>query len=666
MAPDIAKKKPQPALFDDSEDESDGGANLKINEEFAKRFEHNKKREERHRLEEKYKAMGKKPPGEDEDEDDDDSSDDETEDEDGYLATEELDAQLNATLEAIRKKDPRIYDGKSTFYQPEEAATGEQPKTKKEKPIFLQDYHRERIMAGDAGIDDEVEAPKTYAEEQSNLQNSIRDEIQAQLRAEAGEESEEDDGFIKPKKGEVERVKAELQAGMHPSRANQLNSGKSGKSGKSAKSVDVAVADKDPELFLSNFMASRAWIEPDSANWKAFESDDEDINDQADEWEAAYNLRFEDPSKSNEVLRSYARDVAAAKSVRREEKTGRKKQRELERERKEAEKQERREERARLRKLKLDEAETKLKQIKKAAGISGKAIKEEDWVKFLNDAWENDRWEEEMNKTFGDQYYAEGEGAASEDEDEDGAAGDRKKVKKPKWDDDIDIKDLVPDFEDEEKPQISLSELEADEEEVGDEDEDEDDEDAPATKRQKTAKDRKKERLASQKEARRERAQLEALVDAKMDIDNPAALAASSSSSKPHDKDIPKFAYRETWAESYGLTARDILMAPSDAALNEFVGLKKLAHFRPQDKRSKDKKRLSKKARLRQWRRETFGAEAEKEGPAFAFGGSGAAVEDKSAGATAVEGDSNIIEGSSKKRKKRSGRKGKGPAAADE
>lgn len=39
------------SLFDDSDDESDGGVKLKINSEYAKRFEHNKKREELHRCE---------------------------------------------------------------------------------------------------------------------------------------------------------------------------------------------------------------------------------------------------------------------------------------------------------------------------------------------------------------------------------------------------------------------------------------------------------------------------------------------------------------------------------------------------------------------------------------------------------------------------------------
>lgn len=43
MAASDARKK---SLFDDSDDESDGGVKLQINSEYAKRFEHNKKREE--------------------------------------------------------------------------------------------------------------------------------------------------------------------------------------------------------------------------------------------------------------------------------------------------------------------------------------------------------------------------------------------------------------------------------------------------------------------------------------------------------------------------------------------------------------------------------------------------------------------------------------------
>ncbi|KAI0902217.1 Krr1-domain-containing protein [Annulohypoxylon nitens] len=624
-------------LFDDSDDESDGGVKLQINAEYAKKFEYNKKREELSRLEEKYKSKqtnrDKSKPGDDED---DDSSSDETEDENGFLATEDLDAEISATLQAIKNKDPRVYDSKTTFYKPIDESTPTDDslaKEKKEKPVFLRDYHREKILRGDTGadFDNTKEPPRTYAQEQDDLKQSIKDEIKAQLEADDGaESSDSDEEFMKAK----EETRTAPASGIHPSRAGKIKVSK----------PDVVEADKDPELFLSNFMASRAWVEEDANGWQAFESDDGE-DDKADEWEAAYNLRFEDPNKSNEVLKSYSRNVVAARSVRREDKTARKKQREIEREQKEDEKQKRKEERARLRRLKLDEAEGKLKKIKKAAGLSGKTLKDEEWQKMLEDAWENDKWEEQLKKTFDEQYYAEAEEVLSADED--GVDIKKsKKIKKPKWDDDIDIKDLIPDFEDDERPNITLTD---DEQNEGDEE----DEDEPSAKRQKSSKERKREKLASQKEVRQERAKLEAFIDAKMDIEDPEVLGGSSSSSKK--KGPSAFSYRETRPESFGLTTRDILMA-SDADLNQYAGLKKLAHFRPEDKQSKDRKRLGKKARLRQWRKETFGPEFEREPPAYNPGGSGAGAESKAQDA----GNSNIIEGGSKKKRKRSGRGKKG------
>ncbi|KAI1116988.1 Krr1-domain-containing protein [Nemania sp. NC0429] len=630
MASAEARKR---VLFDDSDDESDGGANLKVNDEYARRFEHNKKREELHRLEEKYKSKQSNGSSSKtrEDDEDDDSSSDETEDDDGFLATEELDAQISATLQAIKNKDPRVYDGKSTFYTPidedpsiQSAAT----KPKKAKPLFLQDYHRERLMRGDTGADDQEEEddeaqPQTYAEEQDDLKKSLQNEIQAQLKA-AGDdgESDEDENFMKAKEG----TKVASANSVHPSRATKIK----------VPIPDVKEADKDPELFLSNFLASRAWARGEGNGWQPFESD-EDEDEKADEWEAAYNMRFEDPSKSNEVLRSYARDVTASISVRREEKTGRKRLRELEKEKKEAEKTQKKEERARLRRLKLEEAESKLEKIKKAAGLRGQALKDEEWQKLLEGAWENDEWEKEMNHFFNDDYYADGDELS---DDEDGAKGSKKKPKKPKWDDDIDIKDLVPDEDDEERPRFTLTDDEA-----AEEGEEEDDEDAPAVKRQKTsAKERKKERLASQKEARKERAKLEALVDAHMDLENPEILSGATSSK---DTGPSRFGYIETKPESFGLTTGDILMA-SDADLNNFVGLKKLAHWRDPERKSKDRKRFGKKARLRQWRKETFGPEFEREPPAPNFG----KLEKEMAAVDDEDDNTNIVEGSKKKRKR--------------
>ena len=459
-------------------------------------------------------------------------------------------------------------------------------------------------MKGDIGAsDDEEDTPMTYLQEQDALKKSILSEINA---AAVGDDSdEEDEGFIKRKASE----KTDSN-GVHPSRSVNLK----------ITEVDIKEAEKDPETFLSNFMSARAWVPADGSNWKAFESDEGEDDNNADEFENAYNMRFEDPEKSNEFLRSYARDIAAKKSVRREEKTGRKRLRELERERKEEEKRQRHEEKARLRKLKLEEAEEKLRKVKHAAGAVGKDLSAEDWMKFLDDAWENDKWEEEMVKRFGDDYYAQDDQdvVASDDGEADGDKK-KKKPKKPKWDDDIDIKDLVPDFvDDEAKPDISLSDVEGEEDADADQDAEEDGEDGDRPSKKRKV-DHKKARKESQKQARQQRTKLEALVDSKLELSNHDLL------SKPIHA---PFRYRETSPQTFGMTARDILLAPSDAALNDFAGLKKLASFRDEEKKRRDRKKLGKKARLRQWRRDTFGREFEHTGPTYGFERLVAAEED--------------------------------------
>ena len=506
--------------------------------------------------------------------DDDDESSDESEDEDGFLATEDLDAQISATLNAIRTKDPRLYDKDFKFIQ---LAEEEAQKEKKEKPVFLRDYQRERLLKdAEGGSYDEDSGPRTYAQEQDSLKKSIISEINA---AGPEDDSDSDDGGFVKKAREPVKMNA---SGVHPSRAAAIK----------ISDVDVQEADRDPEMYLSNFMSSRAWIPEEGGRWQAFDSDDSEDEDRADEFEQAYNMRFEDPSKSNEVLKSYARDFASARSVRREEKTGRQRQRDLAKEKKEEEKRQLREDKARLRKLKLEETEEKLRKVKQAAGSTGKDLSEKDWMAFLDDAWDNDKWEEEMRKRFGEDYYAMDDNAiGSEDE----GAKSTKHPKKPKWDDDIDIKDIVPDFDDDAEPAIALS--------------DEEEDDSRPSKKRKTA-DHKRERLESQKKARQERSRVEALVDSKLELTNHDLLASNSDAA---------FRYRETSPQAFGMTARDILLAPSDKDLNEFAGLKKLASFRDPEKKRRDKKRLGKKARLREWRRGTFGREFEREGPTYGF-----------------------------------------------
>ncbi|TVY80990.1 Protein kri1, partial [Lachnellula suecica] len=606
-------------LLDDSDSSDDeGGVTLnqpgfKINEEYARKFEHNSKRAELHRLEEKYNKSAKPANGQygDKYDEDSESSNDEDEDDDGFLATEELDAQISATLQAVRNKDPRVYDEKVTFYTPiEEGAEDGAAPAKKEKPMLLSDYHRENLLKGIINPEDEDETPRTFAQEQADLKRTVVKEMHAAAE-DGSDDDDEDGGFLIPKS-----KPQPANQGIHPSRAAKVKV-----------NLDVKSADKEPETFLSNFMTARAWVPGESSRFQPFESDDEEEDKRAEEFEAAYNLRFETAGGSNEKLQSYARDIIAAKSVRREEPNSRKKQRDTLREKREAEKRERDEDKARLRQLKIGEMEEKLQKIKKAAGIKGKTLKDVEWTKFLDENWNDDTWEEEMNKRFGEDYYAEQEAGSDSDGE---ATSKKKKPRKPKWDDDIDIKDLIPDFVDEdasEKPAFTLSDSE---------DQDEDGEDGATPKKGKTNKDRLQEKQAKKKAARIERKKIEELVDNQMDLDLPL-----------NSKKASAFRYRETSPTSFGLTARDILMAP-DSQLNQFAGLKKMAAFRDPEKKRKDKKNLGKKARLRQWRKETFGNE---DGPEVVIGAN--------AGEGALVGDDvDIVEG--KKKKKRS-RKNKGP-----
>lgn len=538
--------------------------------------------------------------------DSEDESSSEEEDEDGELATTALDEEIMATLKAIRSKDPRVYDKDAQFYTKEDAnAQPEDAQKKKPKPMTLHDYHRENLLSGNPlPEDDTSDAPRTYAQEQEDLKKSIVQQMHAAAEDE-GDQSDNDAG--------------EEEDFLVRKSAPEPVSG----SKKDAK-LNIENADKDPETFLSNFLSARAWIPAGRENLQPFESDDEEEDERAEAFEEAYNFRFEDPSKINTQLITHSRDATNQQSVRRDEKSGRKKIRDAERQKKEEEKKQRETEKNRLRKLKTEELQEKVRKVKEVAGLRASKFTDEDWAKFLDGAWDDKDWEKEMQKNFGEEYYAEKDDFGGDGEEK------RKHPKKPTWDDDIDITDLVPDFEDEENPAFDPSDAEM---------EDVDDAGEGSSKNKKSKAQEKRDQ---KREARKDRMRIDEAVDRNLDLDV-ALLPGASKKNTGH------FRYRETSPQSFGLTARDILMA-DDAHLNQFAGLKKLASFRDAEKKSKDQRKLGKKARLRQWRKDTFGNE---EGPEFVFGGEKGPGKDDAPEA----GDVDIREGEPRKKKRKRSKK---------
>ncbi|KAL6713488.1 Kinetochore protein Spc24 [Lecanora helva] len=604
-----------------------------INEEFARRFEHNKQREELHRLEEKYgksiKSSGQRFATDSENDDSEgreSSTDSEDEDDDGVLASGPLDAQIQSTLEAIRRKDPRVYDKNAKFYtELDEGAQNDMTTDiKKEKPMYLSDYHRKNLLEGEGKDHSENPEPTSYVQKQDDLKNAILREMHAAAEVPSSPEGDHDeatDDFL------VQKLPASHKDTIDP------------ESKHTQKQLNIEAAEKDPEAYLSNFMSARAWVPTENSSFQPFESDDEEEDRRAEDFEAAYNMRFEDPETSNEKLMSHARDAAAKYSVRKDGTNPRKRAREVERIKKEILKQTREEEQARLRKLKVAEAEAKVNKIKDAAGLRGESISQEDWLTFLEEGWDDARWEQAMKERFGDAYYAE----RDVNEDDDTLGQGRRKFKKPKWDDDIDVDDIVPDFNanGNETPQFELTENELNDSSSSS-DRHVSVSSMKADSKMKPPTEHKDGQKGKKSVARQERRKIERLVDQQMDVDE-----TLSNFGKKHSG---QFRYRETSPIAYGLTAQDILMA-SDSQLNQYTGLKKLAAFRDTDKKRKDKKHMGKKARLRQWRKDTFGSEQGPEkSPANAINGQGSHDRGLAPSTTA---NSDIREGKRRKRSKR-------------
>lgn len=515
-------------------------------------------------------------------------SDSEEEDDEGVLASEALDKQIQDTLEAIRTRDPRVYDESAKFFTDldDEAQDSKDLNTKTEKPMYLNDYHRRNILEGAASTEEQDGEPISYAQQQDDLKNSIVKEMHAATNenvdsgVDEGGDDYSDDEFLVRKSFAPQKENQSIQMKMKTPK------------------VDLEAADRDPETFLSNFMSARAWVPAAGTTFQPFESDDEEDDRRAELFEEAYNMRFEDPQASNEKLLSHARDTAAKYSVRKDSTNSRKRAREAERVKREAARQAREEEKARYRKLKVSEVEEKVRKIKDAAGLRGKSLQEQDWSAFLDEGWDDERWEQEMRKRFGDDYYADHDS----DDSNDMAGRSKRKIKKPKWEDDIDIDDLVPEFDaaEQKNPQFSLTD---DESTAGGgiKENNELIDSQPIEKSKSELKSKKRrETEEHKKETRLERRKIEQLVDESMKVDE--TLANFSKKHAGH------FRYRDTSPIAYGLTPHDILMA-SDSQLNQYAGLRKMAAFRDLDKKRKDKKRLGKKARLRQWRKETFGNE---------------------------------------------------------
>ncbi|KAI0827632.1 KRI1-like family C-terminal-domain-containing protein [Trametes gibbosa] len=596
-------------MFSDDSDVEENHT-LTVNEHYARAFEYRKEREELAKLKEKY--------GSDLDEDDDEDEDSEegvTEDEDGEELTPAVDAAILRTLARIKRKDPDIYESGKDIFEEERERTRDAKLIKrsakdKSKPLTLR-QHAIASALDDGASRSPSPQPLTHFEEQEKL----RSETIAAFHASAAAKDEEED-FLVPRektKDEIEREAEEYRAYLQREVGEDLSGlvtvdedvagvldGDNGTDdGWRTKKVKRETKEKqtgknkqeEDQEFLMNYILNRGWIDKSARRMPTYKeitggkqgegksvadsesddgesqgegehllSDDDTFDEVAERFESSYNFRFEEPG-AGQITR-YPRTLPEL--VRRQD-TARKEAREKKKARKEEELLKKKEEVKRLKALKLKELRAKLERIGQEGGKrleDSEALQELD----LEGEWDPSKHDEQMSK-----IYANDEVVEDDFEDDE----------KPQWDDDIDIGDIpIPDddgfYGDTDADGASKKKKKKKKKKKGTEDDmdeggvDVADMDA-AVERPPANDDDDDEEWDGTEEMRRRK--LEEYMDEVYGLDFNDMVAGMPT----------RFKYAKVESQNFGLTPAEILMA-TDAELNSYMGVKKIAPYRKEGK----------------------------------------------------------------------------------
>lgn len=389
------------------------------------------------------------------------TSSSEDEDEHGELLTKGVDRQVRETLEAIRNRDPRIYDGTTKFFNNpsgngtsddddggssdsdgEEVNSDDEPvagwdtianAAKQSSKLTLKDYVRENLLKhgnlsdSDSAEDDANHERPDYEHDhdevsraaagankgvKKSLEEVVAPSVNDENGTDDGDNGDDDDDFFKRKEksgAEIEQEQKELEHFIKKaaSKGDRTN----GEELLLHSYLEKETPD-EKERFLRDFVLNNGWLdknanEAPSANDYEIEIDlpqeenddqDEDsFDDKVDEFEASYNFRFEDPEGSKIV--SHSRYVPD--SIRRPDER-RKLARQAKKERKLRERAEKTEDIKRLKNAKKREVQARLLAIKEAAGddvdIAGLD---------LDGDFDPEAFNKQMEQQFGDEYYAQ-------------------------------------------------------------------------------------------------------------------------------------------------------------------------------------------------------------------------------------------------------------------
>eukprot|EP00268_Persea_americana_P013060 TRINITY_DN1568_c0_g1_i1.p1 TRINITY_DN1568_c0_g1~~TRINITY_DN1568_c0_g1_i1.p1 ORF type:complete len:648 (-),score=242.25 TRINITY_DN1568_c0_g1_i1:383-2326(-) len=549
-----------------SSSEEEDASNIKINQEFARRFDHNKRREDLQRFEELKKRGVIEHP----DSTSSEESDDDLIDSDG----EEL--QFFDALVKIKKQDPiltekdtKLFDSDDDDNDVDDGGEGEEEKKKKKKPLYLKDVMAKQLIEEGPEFEEKRGGlpVKSYNYEQEEIRQAFLKEAKETFNGE-----DDDDGeFLVEKKRNVAEDDVDGDGGEEIQKRLDEYFGEDGNL-------------SENEMFLKSFLKNKMWVDEGKDKKKDLDekegidfSEDENELERQDKYESEFNFRYQEGG--GDRILGHSRFVEG--SVRKKT-NPRKEQRKSKAERMKQAEFERQEELKHLKNVKRKEIVEKLEKIKEVAGIG-----EDGACTFDGDDLEEEFDPEEydlmMKKTFNDKYYdAEdvdsGFGSDSDDEVD---------LEKPDFEKEDELLGLPRDWDvlkssggfrevrnkilkhggEEQDAELSNGlDREEEEEEMGE-----------GGKRKRKRKMSLKEKVALDKE-------LEEFY--KLDYEDTIGDLKT------------RFKYASVRPNKYGLSAAEILMT-DDKELNQYVSLKKLAPFRESEWKVSKQKRYQQKMNKR-------------------------------------------------------------------
>ena len=357
----------------DDEEAEDG--ELKINEAYAASYNRFREKEQYQKLKDKYGEEAAKKTVDERNDEDDDSDESSSEDETAEALTEEIEKDFFRTMAYLKKKDPKIYDGKTEFFEEHVDNKSKNTSENKAKPLTLGDMERKIILERGGAFEEITDAAlkqkslgKSYVEEMQDIKQSFK---------KAEEDFNEDEDFLKPKVKSINESSKE-EEDYKKWLAGQEMQIKDSTTKKELSGLREFWGRKDlgeDEKFLRDYILKKRYLndqdeeEVDTSKMDVEEdknlSEDEKNLEKQEEFEHKYNFRFEEPDQ--EFIKRYPRTLQIKDTMRKKD-NSRKKKREEVTARKQAEKEKKREELKQLKALKRKEIAEKIQKLQNIVG----------------------------------------------------------------------------------------------------------------------------------------------------------------------------------------------------------------------------------------------------------------------------------------------------------